>query len=172
MKKILFAIAAVAAMSMASVASANDFYVKAEVGQGFDTQVGPIETDNADIYGAYIGTAVGPFRVEAGVAHLDAEANLFGLPVNMSANDFNATAYLDTASGLYIGAGANYVQGEATVFNAFSVDQSGYGYHVSGGYAFAAAGGIVELQATYRDIELDDVDLSGTAVTVAYRHAL
>lgn len=175
-KTILAALAVAVTMGVAQTATASEFYVKAEVGQAFDTQAdtgfGSIEFADGDVLGAYVGTSVGPVRVEGGVAHLDTDANFFGIPVNASANDYNATAYLDTASGFYVGAGVNYIQAEASVANVFSIEQSGFGWHASGGYAFRAAGGIVEVQATYLDASLDDVDLSGTRVTVGYRHAL
>ena len=156
-------------------ASAAPLYVKAEVGTTADTQVdtgfGSIEFTDGPVIGAYAGTAVGPVRVEAGIAHLSGDVNFFGLVVDGSANDYNATAYLDTSSGFYVGAGVDYIQAEASI-GPFSIEQSGYGYHVSGGYAFAAVGGIVEVQATYLEASLDDVDLSGPRFTVGYRHAL
>lgn len=175
MKNILAAVAVALTLGIAQTAAA-DVYIKAEVGTTADTQVdagfASIELSDDLTYGAYVGTALGPFRVEAGASHISGDANFFGIPVDASAIDYNATAYLDTASGFYVGAGVNYVQAEATVANVFSVDQEGWGYHVSGGYAFEAAGGIVELQGTYRQIDLDDVDLSGPAFTIGYRRAI
>lgn len=150
-------------------------YVKAEIGTTIGNEVsttfGDVEFTDQATYGAYVGTAVGPVRVEAGVSHLGGTIDAGFITLDASALDYNATAYLDTASGFYVGAGADYVQGEATV-GPFSQDFSGYGWHVSGGYAFSAAGGIVEAQATYREIDLGGVDLSGPAVTVGYRRAL
>lgn len=177
MNRTLLSIAAVIALGICTVApAAADVYVKAEVGttldQQVDTSFGSLELNDDLTFGGYVGTAVGPFRVEAGAAHLSGNANFFGIPLEASAIDYNATAYLDTASGFYVGAGVDYVTAEASIANVFTIDQSGYGWHVSGGYAFEAAGGIVELQGTYRQIDLDDVDLSGPAVTVGYRRAI
>jgi len=172
----LMALGAMVALATLSSDAHADVYVKAEIGATVDTQVdagfASAELNDDLTFGGYVGTAFGPFRVEAGAAHISGDANFFGIPVDASAIDYNATAYLDTASGFYVGAGVNYVQAEATVANVFSVDQEGTGWHVSGGYAFAAAGGIVELQGTYRDIDLDAVDLSGPAFTVGYRRAI
>jgi len=167
---------AVLGMMLMLAAPASAAYVKAEVGFTADTQVdtsyGSIELGDDATYGAYVGTAVGPFRVEGGVAHISGDANFYGLTVDASANDFNATAYLDTASGFYVGAGVNYIQAEATPYPGYSIEQSGYGWHVSGGYAFAAFGGIVETQVTYLDASLDDFDLTQTRATIGYRHAI
>ncbi len=166
---------AVLGMMLMLAAPASAAYVKAEVGFTADTQVdtsyGSIELGDDATYGAYVGTAVGPFRVEGGVAHISGDANFYGLTVDASANDFNATVYLDTASGFYVGAGADYVLGEAQAFGS-TAEFSGPGWHATGGYAFEAAGGIVEVQGTYREINLGEVDLSGPAFTVGYRHAL
>lgn len=175
MKYLLAITSLLAVLAVAPLASAEAFYVKGEVGTTVDTQLetsyGGIELNDGQVLGAYIGTAVGPVRVEAGAAHLSGDLDFGYFTVDGSALDYNATAYLDTASGFYAGVGVDYIEAEASI-GSYNLSQSGYGWHVSGGYAFAAAGGIVELQATYRDIALDDVDLSGTAMTVAYRHAL
>lgn len=177
MNRTFLAIAAIAAfMACAAPAHADDFYVKAEVGQALDTQISDsgygLELSDGDVFGAYVGTAVGPVRVEAGVSHVNADLEFYGYSIDASANDFNATAYLDTASGLYVGAGVNYIQAEATPFPGYSIEESGYGWHVSGGYAFAAFGGIVETQVTYVDASLDDFDLTQTRATIGYRHAI
>lgn len=176
MNRTLMAVAAVAAFFAFAPLASADVYVKAEVGVTADTQIdttyGSLELGDDFTYGGYVGTSVDPFRVEAGVSHISGDANFFGIPLEASANDFSATAYLDTASGFYVGAGADYVMGEATVASVFTQEFSGYGYHVSAGYAFEAAGGIVEFQGTYRQINLGDVDLSGPAFTVGYRHAI
>lgn len=175
MKNIMAAVAVALTLGLAQTATA-EIYVKAEVGVAVDTQVDTsfvdVEFDDGLTFGGYVGTAVGPFRVEAGAAHISGDANFFGIPVDASAIDYNATAYLDTASGFYVGAGINYVEAEATVAGLFSANDSGWGYHVSGGYAFSAAGGIIELQGTYRQIDMDNVDLSGPAFTVGYRRAI
>lgn len=171
----LAVVAAALAFALISSPAHADVYVKAEVGITADTQVdtsfGSIELGDDVTFGGYVGTSVGPFRVEAGVSHISGNADFFGIGLDASANDFNATAYLDTASGFYVGGGVDYVVGEASVGGFTSADFSGYGWHASGGYAFSAAGGIVELQGTYRQIDLGDVDLSGPAFTVGYRHA-
>lgn len=171
----IFIAAAAAGLCLASVAHAEGHYVKAEVGTTVNTEVGTpygsIELSDEATFGGYIGGAIGPVRVEAGAAHLSGNIDFYGLTVDTSAIDYNATAYLDTASGFYIGAGVDYVVAEAGI-GPYSIDQEGFGYHVSGGYAFTAAGGVVELQATYLDASLDDVDVSGPRFTVGYRHAL
>lgn len=175
-KTILGAIALAIGLMTAPVANASDWYVKAEVGVTADTQVdtsfGSIELGDDFTYGGYVGTSVGPFRVEAGASHIGGDANFFGIPLETSAVDLNATAYLDTASGFYVGAGVDYVLGEASVASIASADFSGYGWHASGGYAFEAAGGVVEVQGTYRAVDLGEVDLSGPAFTVGYRRAI
>lgn len=176
LKTLIGGFALAAALALAPAASASDWYVKGEVGVTLDTQIeangGGVELDDGQTFGAYVGTTAGPFRIEAGVSRIQADSNFFGIPVDASANDYNATAYLDTASGFYVGAGVDYIQAEATVANVFSVEQSGYGWHVSGGYAFRAADGIVETQVTYLDANLDDVDLSGVRATIGYRRAI
>ena len=165
------ALLACAAVSVSN-ASASEWYDKAEVSQALDTHVSGIELSDGDVLGAYIGTTAGPVRVEAGVAHVNADLNFYGNSFDASANDYNAAAYLDTASGLYVGAGVNYVQAEAQIGPGYTFEQSGFGWHASGGYAFRAAGGIVEVQATYLSASLDDVDLTQTRATIGYRHAL
>ena len=124
-------------------ADAREWYVKAEVGSTFDSQVqtsfGGTELTDELTYGAYVGTAVGPVRVEAGASHLAGDIPLGGITLETSAVDYNATVYLDLATsdkgGFYIGAGPDYIQAEANLGPFFSTSQSGYGYHISGGYA-------------------------------------
>lgn len=173
-KNFLAAVSVLLTMSTAQVAFA-EVYVKGELGTlanaQVDTSFGGSELTDGQVFGAYIGTAVGPVRVEAGASHLSADLNFGPFTVDGSAIDYNATAYLDTASGFYVGAGADYVEAEAS-FGPVSFNDSGFGWHVSGGYAFAAAGGIVEAQATYLDASLDNMDISGPRFTIGYRRAL
>lgn len=178
---ILAAFAAIACLGLAQTASASDWYVKAEVGTTFDTQVqtsfGGTELTDELTYGAYVGTAVGPVRVEAGASHIAGNINLGGISLEASAIDYNATAYLDLKvsedSAFYVGAGADYIQAEAALGPFFSTDLSGYGYHVTGGYAHRVSpSSIIEIQGRYLSADLGQVDLTGTAFTVGYRYAL
>lgn len=173
-KQILAAFAVALTMGIAQTASA-EVYIKGEIGTVADAQVdtsfGGAELTDGQVFGAYAGTALGPFRVEAGASHLSADLDFGPFSIDGSAIDYNATAYLDTASGFYVGAGVDYVEAEAS-FGPVSFNDSGFGYHVSGGYAFAAAGGIVEAQVTYLDASLDNMDISGPRFTIGYRRAL
>lgn len=180
---VLVALLAIVLVSVftCSQADAREWYVKTEVGTTFDTQVqtsfGGTELTDELTYGAYVGTSVGPVRVEAGASHIAGNINLGGIALEASAIDYNATAYLDLAtsdsSGFFIGGGVDYIQAEASLGPFFSTDLSGYGYHVSGGYATRVTeNAIFELQARYLVADLDNVDLTGTAVTAAVRWAL
>lgn len=171
----------IASLAFCSNADAREWYVKTEVGTTFDSQVqtsfGGTELTDELTYGAYVGTSVGPVRVEAGASHLAGDINLGPIAIESSAIDYNATAYLDLATsqsgGFFVGAGVDYVQAEVSVGPFFSTDQSGYGYHVSGGYAHRVTeSGILEFQARYLSADLDNVDLTGTAFTVGFRQRL
>lgn len=156
-----------------SNADAREFYVKAEIGTTIDTQASGLELNDDLTYGAYVGTDVGPLRVEAGVAHLAASTSIFGTEIATSAIDYSATAYLDHSSGLYVGAGVDYIQAEATVGGWWSDDYSGTGWHVAGGYATRVSdNAVVEFQVRYTEADLDVADLTTTAATVGVRFAL
>jgi len=155
-----------------SSANASEFYVKAEVGTTVSADIGAELSDELT-YGAYIGTSVGPFRVEAGASHLAGDIDLGGIALETSAIDYNATAYIDTQSGFYVGAGVDYIEAEANIGPWFSANDSGWGYHVSAGYAARVSDrSVIEFQARYLEADLDNVDLSGTALTVGYRHRI
>lgn len=175
---ILAVLAAAALTAMTACdADARDWYVKAEVGSTFDAQVNGTELTDEPIYGAYVGTAVGPVRVEAGARHVSGDINLGGIALETSAVDFTATAYLDLATsdnaGFFIGGGADYWRGEASIGPFFSTDVEGFGWHASGGYAQRITDNMIaEVAVRYDDADLDGIDLTGVSGTVGVRFAL
>lgn len=173
--------ALIAGLGIAQTATAGEWYVKAEVGSTFDSQIqtsfGGAELTDGPVYGAYVGTGVGPVRVEAGARHVEGDINLGGIALETSAVNYTATAYIDLAtsanSGFFIGAGPDYWQAEANLGPIFSTDQSGYGYHVTGGYATRISDrAIFEVAARYDNADLDAVDLTGVSATAGVRFRL
>lgn len=174
----ILAIAAAAALTViATPAHAGDWYVKAEVGTTFDSEINGIELSDAPVYGAHVGTAVGPVRVEGGVRHVSGDISLGFIDVETSAINYTATAYLDLAtsanSGFFIGAGPDYWQGEASIGPFFNTDVEGFGYHVTGGYATRITDrAVFEVAARYDDADLDGIDLTGVSATAGVRFRL
>ncbi len=146
-------------------ASARDWYVRAEVGQAAETEANGFSLSDDVAYGGALGTSIGPVRTEVGVSRITADT----ATVSASAVDYNATAYLDTASGLYVGAGVDYIEAEAS-FGPFSANDSGFGYHVTGGYARRLSDNVVgEVSARYVSADLDTV---GEVETVVFSFGL
>lgn len=156
-------------VALLGAAEARPFYGKLEVGVATDTSVEGTELDSGLVYGAALGSVIGPVRVEAGVSRLSAD--FAGLDVN--ATDIHATGYLDFAvtedTSVYGGAGVDWVIAEAPLAG-FEAD--GAGYHVVGGIARRVNSGlIVEAQARYVNADLDGTNVSSTAFTVGTRFA-
>lgn len=179
-KQLLLAVAAIG-LGLASVASADaaPLYLKAEVGTTYNAGVDApgLDVDLADgaVYGAAVGTAIGPFRVEAGVRNLNGEAFLGA--VDVEALDINATAYLDfninDRSSVFVGAGADYIDAEAELLSLVNFREDGYGWHVAAGYGRRVSEGvIVEAEARYLEADLNTVDFTGATFTVAARFRL
>ena len=166
------AVALLAILAVCSApASAGEYYVKAEIGTTVDAQAGGVELSDEATYGIHGGTSVGPVRVEAGVRHVSGNVALGPFVLESSAINYTGTAYLDHSSGFYVGAGVDYYDTETSIGPFVSMDDSGYGYHVSGGYATRINDRtILEVQARYSDAELDSSgDLTGTAITIGLR---
>lgn len=181
--RILFQTAAAAAFVVPFIAGqaamAAPLYGKVSVGQS-EAEVSGISLDEGLSYGAAVGTAVGPFRIEAGVDRLSGSFDLFGPSISADALDYRATAYLDLPVGdrasVFAGAGVDYIDAEASVFGA-DIGADGTGWHWAVGGAYRLAEGIVG-EAQYRQVSAElnsdfgDVDLDATAVTVGLRFAL
>jgi hypothetical protein len=150
-------------------ATERPFYIKAEIGALPDTSVEGIELEDGTVYGASVGTTVGPFRVEAGVRSLNFDT--FG--INLSAVDYTATVYADIGTtGFFVGAGADYAQAEAS-FGYGDYNADAYGWHVAGGYQRRIAEGVIlEGQARWTELDFDDFDGSGPSFTLGARFAL
>lgn len=160
---IMGALAALAlGLAFAPVASAQNLYVKATVGQTADTQASGISLSDDLSYGVAIGGDVGPVRLEIGVDHL--AANLGGV-VDATAIDYSATVYygqpISERSTVFVGAGVDYL--DATVsYGPFSTDGSGDGWHYTFGYARTLAPGVT-LELSARHIEAD-LEFSGYGI--------
>jgi len=164
---------AVASLAVSTPASARDWYIKAEVGQASNISAGPVSLQNGDTYGAAIGTAVGPVRVEAGAARVNTSA--FGV-IDVTATDYSATAYLDlpvtARTGVYAGAGFDYLTADAS-FGFGGTDLSGDGWHWTAGMAHRISdNAIAELQFTRLDGDLEGVDVAADRWTVGVRFGL
>lgn len=168
-------LAAAAAMCLfAGTANAAPFYVKAEVGITPQTEVEGFNLSDDATYGLLAGTAVGPVRVEAGVSRLSADIADF---VEGDAIDYRATAYLDMPiteqTGVFVGAGVDYLQAEVNVGPFFSEDLEGTGYHYTAGIAHRISENAIG-EVAYRHIEadLDGLDVATDAVTLGLRFRL
>lgn len=170
------ALAAVAVLiigfTMCSTADAREFYVKVEAGQTIETDVDAFGSlPNGDVLGAYVGSSVGPVRVEAGVANVTFDT---GIPIaDIDANYYNASGNIDLANGLYFGGGAGYIESEAE-FGPFSASDEGWAWHLQGGYAHRLTDSLVaEFQVRYIDADFDTLgEATSTAATVGLRMAL
>lgn len=171
MRILLGAAAALVAIALAPVASANDFYGRLSVGTT-NVEAGPLELPEDTSYGAAIGTSIGPFRVEASANRFSGD--LGGLEI--SANDFAATAYLDlplTANtGVFVGGGADYVQAEANYIYG-SAQGEEIGYHYTAGVAHRISERQI-LEVSYRHLEadFDDFDVQADTFSAGLRFRL
>jgi len=159
---VALAVIFVANLAFCGRAEARNWYVKAEVGQAMDTEAGGFALGDDTTIGAYVGTAVGPIRVEGGVSRIEADTTI-GIGLEVDALYYNATGYLDLPNGLYVGGGAGYIDAEAE-FGPVSFTDEGWAWHAAGGYAHRLNDRtILEAQVRYIDAELDTV---GEATTV------
>jgi opacity protein-like surface antigen len=167
-------------MAIAPDADARAWYVKASVGQTAEADVSGLTLDDGFVYGAGLGTSVGPVRVEAGVNRLSGEADFGFVAIDTAALDYHATGYLDLPVGdnasVFVGAGVDYIQGEASIFGG-SIDAEGDGYHYAFGGAYRLSQGVI-VEGQFREISADldtdfgAVDLSASEITVGLRLAL
>lgn len=174
------ALAALSAAAFARPAAADDWYVKASVGQS-EAEVSGIAFEPGLSYGAALGTSVGPVRVEAGVDRLSGELSLGGPSVQADALVYSVTGYLDLPVGdnasIYAGAGLDYVDGDASLFGS-SIDANGDGWHWALGGAYRVSERIIgEVQYTSLSADLDAayigaVDLRDDRITAGLRFAL
>ena len=103
------AIAALIAGSAAfTTADASPIYLKVAAGQVENAAVSGIDLNGDLAYEGDVGTAVGPVRVEVGVARVSGS---FGSFADVNAWDLKATGYLDLPlsdnSGVFLGAGVD-----------------------------------------------------------------
>jgi opacity protein-like surface antigen len=166
------ALACVGLTSLPPAEASAEVYVKVEAGLTPETNVEHFQLGDDYTYGAAIGTGAGPFRIEAGVSRLSAD--IAGGLVEADAVDYSATAYLDfpvTANtGVFVGAGVDYVQAEATLGGFYSMQESGYGYHAAAGVATRVSERIIlEGQVRYLEANVGDLDLSAPAFTLGAR---
>lgn len=155
-------------------------YAKLSVGQSLNTDVEGFALDDGLSYGAGVGKAIGPVRIELGVDRLSGEANLFGPTLQADALDWHANAYLDFELGerasVFAGAGLDYIDGEASVFGN-SIDASGDGWNWAVGGAYRISDNIIA-EAQFRRIDADlstdfgDVGLQTDQISVSLRLAL
>lgn len=166
------AVILIAGVAFCSSANASEFYVKAEAGYAMDTEAGGFALGDDSTIGAYVGTGVGPLRVEAGVSRIEADTSI-GITMEIDALYYNGTAYLDLPNGFFVGAGAGYMEAEAE-FGPISFDDSGWAYHGAAGYAHRVNDSmIVEAQVRYIDADFDQVgDATSVQATLGLRLAL
>lgn len=160
-------------------AMAAPLYGKVSVGQS-EAEVSGINLDEGLSYGAAVGTAVGPFRVEAGVDRLSGSLDFFGPSINADATDFRASAFLDLPVGdrasVFAGAGVDYIDAEASAFGT-EIGAEGAGWHWAVGGAYRLSENIIgEVQYRQLSADLDadfigDVDLDATQVSAGLRFA-
>lgn len=174
------ALPALAAFAPAT-ASAQDWYVKASVGQTVDALVGgSFDLSDGGAMGAHLGTRVGPFRVEGGIDRMTAEADLGYASLDGSALSYNGSLFLDLPVGesasLFGGVGLDYVTAEAAYYGS-SMDASGNGWHASFGGAYIISDTLsFEVEATRLDADLDfggnDLNLKAWTITGGLRFVL
>lgn len=157
LKYILAAAFAVLAITT-TPASALDLYGKVSVGQAIGTEVQGFDLADDLSYAVAIGAPAGPGRLELGVSRISADTA--GLSAH--AVDYSATYFLDfqasDRSAFFVGAGLDYLEAEAGI-GPFTVEGSGDGWHVTGGYARRISDGII-LEASVTQLEAD-LDFSG-----------
>ena len=166
--KIAMTTAAIAALIAGSAAfttaDASPIYLKVAAGQVENAAVSGIDLNGDLAYEGDVGTAVGPVRVEVGVARVSGS---FGSFADVNAWDFKATGYLDLPlsdnSGVFLGAGVDRVEGQATAYGS-SLDASGNGYHWTVGAAHRFSPGVIgEVAFTRTTADLDSSYGSFTA---------
>lgn len=161
--------------------AAEGWYGKVSIGQNINTEVSGIQLNDDMTYGAAVGTAVGPVRVEAGVDRVAGDLNLGFASVQANALDWSVTGYLDLPVGdnasVFGGLGVGYIDAEANAFGT-TIDGSGTEWHYAVGGAYRLNDRLI-VEAQYRHTEADsistdfvDVDLSFDAVTAGFRLAL
>lgn len=158
----------------AVAADAQPFYAKFSAGMT-EAEVEGLALDEGANFGAALGTALGPFRVEAGADRLSGEFG--GGFAEIDAIDWRAGAYLDLPIGdnasVFVGAGLDYIDGEATAFGN-TIDASGSGYSLAAGGAYRLNDRVIA-EAQWRRIEADlesdfgDIDAQADVFSVGLR---
>lgn len=174
------AVAAIAIAGLASGQANAAVYAKVEAGTTANAAVNGINLDDDSVYGGELGMGVGPIRVEAGVDRIN--ASLAGGAVQAHANDWNATAYFDlplsSKSGVFAGAGVDYVQAEAHTPFGGGISGEGKGWHVTAGLARRMGDGLImEVAAKHVDCDLDfggssTVNATADTFTIGARFSL
>lgn len=163
----------IVALSLSNPAFANPFYGKVEAGFIVNTEVEGFELDSNSVYGAALGTTVGPVRVEAGANRLNFDV----FPgVTADATNYSATAYADfqltERSAVYVGGGVDYIQAEVNAFGT-SIDTEGSGWHATAGYSRRIGNGIIaDFGARYLSADLDGLNAEAVTATAGLRFAL
>lgn len=157
---------------LATPAAADDWYVKATVGQTSDGEVFTESLSQEGVYGAAVGyTGTSPFRFEAGVSRVEME---IGRAEEIALTGLSATVYYDLAvtdrASLFVGVGGDYFDGEFSFpvpGTSESVSFSAVGYRWGVGAAYALTPSLtadVEFRRfggeVSDDLEADD-DLNG-----------
>lgn len=158
-----------AAAAFVPAASARDWYVRGEIGQAADISAEGVGLANGLSYGGYVGTEVGFLRVEAGMSRINTDVMSV---VEVGANDFNATAYLDFRptdnSSVFLGAGADYITVDASSGFA-GADATGLGWHLTGGYAHQFGPVIAEAQVRYISADIEGFNVDAVVPTIGVR---
>lgn len=123
------AFASLTALLAVQPAHASELYARASVGQTTNASVSGIKFDDGMSYGAGVGGAVGPVRLELGADRLSGS---LASVIEGHAMAYSATGYVDLPVGavtLSGGAGVDYV--DASVHGPYggSYNANGYGWH-------------------------------------------
>lgn len=165
-KKLLATAAAIAGVGGIASNAHAEAYIAGGVNQT-TTQQHSLQFDPSMGYDLELGTAGPLFRGEVGYHHLEGQA--LGGVVSGKVDDFDATLYADLHAGgltLSVGAGPDYVQGEATSGGAqVAALNGGWAYHVAGQVSVDLSDRI-KLALTYRDIPNDHIESVGVGVRV------
>lgn len=123
------AFASLAAVLAVQPAHASELYARASVGQTTNASISGVNFNDGMSYGAGVGGAVGPVRLELGADRVSGDiANV----IEGHAMVYSATGFIDVPVGAVTvsgGAGVDYVRGSVHAPYGGSYDAEGYGWH-------------------------------------------
>lgn len=163
-----------AVMAIGSQANAAT-YVGVDAGTTMNADASGFALPDGNVFGAKVGTDIGPIRAEASVAR--ANLDIAGL-ASANAIEVGVGAFYDfdlsERDALFVGVGAKYIEAEIDAFgSSISGDGKGYSYAVGYSHDFGGWTGEVSwTRTTADDLEFDgfgSVDLSYDVAKVGVR---